>query len=214
MTLKELFLKLDKNKNEFEEIISELDKRKSIFDYLMLQNYMSSNLKKDIDNYNTRAGYENAFRYLLEVSKIENLIISEDIIKKFHELIYIDLCKEEAGVYAESDVKDIPHLMEHFIKQMEYSKNLLHPVEYAAMCCKRINDIYPFKEGNDQIGILIMNLILINNKYGGIIIPFEVNDKYKCSLKRAKLNPIDIDEFLCFIAESTINTQEKLLNLV
>lgn len=143
---------------------------------------------KPVKEYHEVAGHAEAYDYILSVAKTKPFDITEDTVKRLHSLLYHTLNPEEAGQYRKVQVyisemnylppkaEDVPHLMEHFINQMKSSKSLLHPIEYAAICHKRIVDIQPFNEGNGKVARLLMNLLLINAGYGVTSIPPELRD--------------------------------------
>lgn len=99
---------------------------------------------------------------MLSMARMEQLEITETIIKRLHYLFYNKMDQEEAGQYRKSQVyisgteylppapEEVPHLMEHFINQIQNSKKLMHPIEFASICHKRLVDIHPFKDGMEE----------------------------------------------------------------
>lgn len=180
---------------------------------------------KPIKDYHEAAGHAEAYDYMLSVAKNEQLEITEEMIKKLHYLIYIKLNQKEAGQYRDIDItgaeyrvpkaEELAHFMGHFMNQMQSSKGLMHPIEYAAICHKRLMDIRPFKDGNGQIARLIMNLILLHAGYGLAIIPPELGDQYSNALSLAQNtgNP-KIDDLIEFIAERVIETERNCCRLL
>lgn len=184
------------------------------------------NYFRDKYNYDT-AEQKEAFDYMLSQARLDKLHISEAIIKNLHYLLFQKKDKEEAGKYRRVQVhitaseylppmpEDLPHLMEHFINQMENSKKLLHPIEYAALCHKRLSDIHPFKEGNGRVARLFMNLILENEGYGIISIPKELLDEYIGALLLTQnKNFPDIDPLIKFIAERVIESEKEYVKIL
>jgi Fic family protein len=129
---------------------------------------------------------------------------------------------DEAGLYRKTQeyvsstqylppkAEDVEHLMEHFINQMQTSRKFMHPIEFAAMSHKRLVDIHPFKDGNEIIAGLFMNLILVNAGYGITTIPSELRNEYSNALKMTQIkNNLDIDAFISFIAERVMETEKE-----
>lgn len=180
---------------------------------------MTALTKPVIDSYNID-GHAKAYDYMFSLLNTEEPEITEDVIKKFHYFIYYRNEQKQAGQYRNAKVhavdmdylppnpEDLDHLMEHFINQMQSSKRLLHPIEYAALCHKRLMDIHPFEEGNGMVARLLMNFILINTGYGVAIITPDHQKEYLDSLRiaRRKSNP-DIDPLVILVTESVIKTQ-------
>lgn len=150
--------------------------------------------------------------------------VSEEDIKQLHFLLYHREYEKEAGVYRTGsknilmseqmapDSKEISHLMKHFINQMITSKKMFHPIEYAAICHKRIIDIQPFRRGNEMVARLFMNFILIQEGYEITTISFYRRKEYIKALlaSRETINP-QVDDLVGIIAESVIEAQEQIL---
>lgn len=182
---------------------------------------------KPINDYYEADGHAQAYDYMLAVASMGQLDITEDIIKKLHYLFYDKLDHEEAGQYRKIQVyisgteylppkpEDVPHLMEHFINQMQSSKRLMHPIEFAALCHKRLIDIQPFKDGNGRTARLLMNLILLNAGYGTTSIPPELRNEYinVLRLSQNENNP-NIDELIKLIAECVIESEMEYCRLL
>lgn len=183
--------------------------------------------EKPIKDYYEASGHAQAYDYMITVARTEQLSITEDIIKKLHYLFYHKLDQEEAGQYRKDQIyisrtellspkaEEVPHLMEHFINQMQSSKRFMHPIEFAAICHKRLVDIHPFKDGNGRIARLLMNLILVNAGYGITSIPPELQNEYSDALilSQRESNP-NIDTFIELIAECVIEAEMDYCRLL
>jgi Fic family protein len=182
---------------------------------------------KPMKDYYEAAGHALAYNYLLSMARNNELEITEAIIKRLHYLFCHKMDPEEAGQYRKMQVnisgskylppspEDIPHLMEHFINQMQSSKRLMHPIEFAALCHKRLSDIHPFKDGNGITARLLMNLILVNAGYTvASIPPVRRNDYINALVVSQKANNPDIDELIKFIAECVIETERDYCRLL
>jgi Fic family protein len=175
---------------------------------------------KPMKDYHEASGHAQAYDYMLSLAKAEELTITEDIIKRIHYLFYQRLNPEEAGQYRKSRItiagsrhlppkpEEVAHLMEHFINQMQSSKPFMHPIEFAAICHKRLLDIQPFQDGNDRIARLFMNLILVREGYGVTMISPELGNEYtKAIMLSQQMDHLDIDTLIEFIAERVIEAQ-------
>lgn len=177
--------------------------------------------------YDEAIGQAEAYDYILSLAGTEQLEITETIIQRLHYLLYYKMDYEEAGQYRRTQVsisgtehmppkaEDVPHLMEHFMNQMQSSKRLLHPIEFAAMCYKRLVDIEPFGEGNGKVARLLMNVILVNAGYGITSIPPELRYEYSNALvlSQRKNNP-NIDTFVDLITECVIEAGRDYCRLL
>jgi len=181
---------------------------------------------KPVKDYYLASGHAQAYDYMLSLATTEQFDISEDTIRKLHYLYYHRVDHEKAGQYrntpanlAASDYlppvpEDLAHLMGHFINQIQSSRMLLHPIEYAALCHKRLLDIYPFESGNGIVARLLLNLILINEGYGMAVIAPKHQDEYLNGLymSRIKNNP-DIDPLVKLVAELVVDSQIEYCKL-
>lgn len=225
MTKQELFAKVDDYKNKINAIRPfsseqeiELDKLQRI----KLSNYLKLTTGNALAESDTEI-----YDYILSQAGTEQLDITEDIMKHLHFIMYHKVNKDEAGQYRTNPIdvsgakytpaapEDVPRLMEHFINQMQNSKRMMHPIEYASMCHKRLADIHPFNEGNDTVALLILNLILVNEGYGVAVISQKSYKTYEdaLALSRRKMNP-DIDMLINFIAACILESQKDYCRLL
>lgn len=178
-------------------------------------------------------GHGEAYDYMLSMAGAEQLDITEDMIKRMHYFLYHRVASEEAGQYKKGQadlsdaehehsaadtehkqpgVEDIPHLMEHFINQMRSSRQMLHPIEYAAICYKRLMDIGPFGEGNGKVARLLMNAVLVNNGYCVTTIPLERHEEFENALEESrKDNNTHIDGLINLLAECVIAAMKEYM---
>ena len=104
-----------------------------------------------------------------------------------------------------SDAQEISHFMEHFLSQMNYSKNWMHEIEFAAMSHKRIIDIQPFEKYNEVMSFLFLNRLLVTCGYPMISLLGDTYENYKSAYfkTRTMTNP-DIDSFTKIIAKAVL----------
>lgn len=183
--------------------------------------------EKPAKDYKEAIGHAEAYDYMLTLARAEQFVFTEAVIKKLHFLFCQRLNKEEAGHYRTTRAdrlesgylpplpEDLPHLMEHFINQMESSRRHMHPIEFATLCHKRLIDIQPFKEGNGRIARLLMNLVFVHAGYGVACIPTELQEDYKNALllSQKQMTP-DVDTLIKFIAGRVVEAQKEYLNRI
>jgi Fic family protein len=166
-------------------------------------------------------GHARAYEYMFSLVSKKGISVKD--IKKLHKLFYEKIDGENAGKYREVEVlitgskysfpkpKDINNLMKEFEKDVKkYLKND-HPVVAAAKIHKDFVNIHPFVDGNGRIARLIMNLILLQNKYNITIIPTILRPQYMQSLEKAHTNDTN---FIILILKCLIESQREWLGLL
>lgn len=170
-------------------------------------------------------GHGAAYDFMLELARQQDMIITEDTIRKLHRLFYQKVDADQSGQYRTIQVyisgaeyippspEDVPQLMKHLTDQIHSSRSTLHPIELAAMAHKRLVDIHPFVDGNSRTARLLMNLILVNAGYGVVSIPPIWRNDYINALSTSKqLN--DMEPFSKLIAECVIETEREYCRLL
>lgn len=170
-------------------------------------------------------GHGDAYDFMLDLARQQDMMIDEDSIKRLHQLFYQKVNADNAGCYRSTQVfisgtdyippspEDVPQLMSHMIDQIRSSRTTLHPIELAAMAHKRLVDIHPFVDGNGRIARLLMNLILVNTSYSVVSIPSNRRDDYLHALSASRrLN--DMEPFSKLIAECVIETERDYCRLL
>lgn len=170
-----------------------------------------------------QADVSKAYSYILSLAKEKEIQITEALLKKFHELALEEKgLKEESGRYRTIAIQNIEtshmppvpeeleHLMKHFISQMQISRQMFHPIEFAAICHKRVMEIHPFKEGNKEVAMLVMNLILAHHGYE-MITSFKAEEAEYLRTLVAAQHPSspDIDSFINFVAQKVVQLEEE-----
>lgn len=175
---------------------------------------------------------EAALDLMFETAKEEQLMITENIIKKLYTLLYRDTINAndtEVANVAYRDTKvtvsawkqlppdpmDLPRLMEHFIGQINTSKALFHPIEFSAYVFKRFVDIHPFDQGNEKIACYLLNLILINAGYGITFVDPQNSEGFIKAFE-ATQNSIfpNMDPLVELIAECVIKAEKEYCDLL
>lgn len=170
-------------------------------------------------------GHGAAYDFMLELARRQDMNITEETIRRLHQLFYQKVDADQAGQYREIQVyisgtdyippapEEVPRLMGHLVDQIHSSRTTLHPIELAAMAHKRLVDIHPFVDGNGRTARLLMNLILVNTGYGVVSIPPVWRNDYINALSAARrLN--DMEPFSKLIAECVIETERDYCRLL
>lgn len=157
---------------------------------------------------------ENNQNCLVAFQTDSNTMLTEESLKEMHKLL------GGTGVYRTGDLQskpigimppeagELPRLMGHFISQLQISRQMFHPIEYATICHKRILELYPFKDKNEEVAFLVLNVLLMQGGYQSITIEETQRVQYISKLQKAQhpSHP-DIDGFITFITECEVKAQ-------
>ena len=135
--------------------------------------------------------------------------ITEELIKKLHEVILTKINDEEKGRYRKANVRilgaiksppqseKVPRLMQNFAEYIRTNPEDLNTVEFAAMLHYKLVEIHPFIDGNGRVSRLLLNLVLMKHGYPITIILKNDRKKYYDCLKKADFG--DVKPFINFI---------------
>lgn len=166
-------------------------------------------------------GHAEAYDFLYKIAK--NKSISEEEIKKLHQLFYRRIDEKNAGKYRTVPAlitgskyplpspKEIPQLMHQLIPYISQERETKHPVEAAALAHMKFVFIHPFIDGNGRVARLLMNLLLLQDGYNIVIIPPIVRSEYIENLEKAHT---DKKGFIHFIARMVKEGQRDYLRLI
>ncbi len=142
--------------------------------------------RKPLKDHLEAIGHRDAFVYVEQLIK-DKAQFTERIIKEIHSLVLMDR-PEDKGVYRRIPVKImgacheppqpylVPKQMEDLV--IDFKKNVLHPVQSAAMFHLRFEGIHPFIDGNGRTGRLLLNLWLMKHGYPAISVKFADRKRY------------------------------------
>lgn len=176
---------------------------------------------KPIRDFYEATGHADAYNFMLEVARSGALVITEEIIRKLHQLFYRRIDTGKAGVYRQHQVfitgteyippeaADLPTLMAEFVGVLSMQRATTHPVLLSVLAHRRLVDIHPFEDGNGRTARLLMNLILVNSGYCIVSIPPILRHNYISALQAAQRakNPSD-ESFMRLICECEIEAQK------
>ncbi|MFA5433538.1 MAG: Fic family protein [Candidatus Paceibacterota bacterium] len=122
-------------------------------------------------------------------------------------------CYRDGGVFISGskhhppEAYDVPKLMESLIDWIKVNRKKVHSIELAAIIHHKIVNIHPFFDGNGRMARLVMNLLLMQDKYPLVVILKQDRKKYYQCLERADKG--DYIPFVNFIAQAV----ERSLNI-
>tara|TARA_B100001971_G_C18176995_1_gene530495 strand:- start:181 stop:1050 length:870 start_codon:yes stop_codon:yes gene_type:complete len=147
--------------------------------------------------------------------------LSLNLIKQWHKDIFKASKSDIAGKIRDYLVKvgghifpdwqDLPKLLKDLFNWYENEKDKLHPIELAAKAHYRFVTIHPFGDGNGRISRLIMDYILIKNKFPILIIEYKKRASYYKALKKAQKNKSEW-EFLKYFYRRYLSYHKGYLN--
>lgn len=123
--------------------------------------------------------------------------ITEELVLKLHSIILKNISEHFAGRYRENQVRIfgsdarfpdsaiVPQLMKNLIYWYNKNKKKLHPFELATIFSMKFVSIHPFIDGNGRISRLLMNFILIKNKYPKINVYNKQRAEYLKAVRKA-----------------------------
>ncbi|MEK6843006.1 MAG: Fic family protein [Candidatus Micrarchaeota archaeon] len=74
--------------------------------------------------------------------------------------------------------KEIPGQIEKLVEEYSSTKKIRHPVELASFLHNRLVQIHPFTDGNGRSARLLMNWVLIRNRFPPAIIENAIKEEY------------------------------------
>lgn len=148
---------------------------------------------KDLREIYGATNMREAFNHIKKMKEI-----SENSIKKLHFIVMKNILNEELGEYRTVPVRvigsnlqpplpiDVGKEMKKLIEWYDENKNV-HPFELACILHIKFEKIHPFRDGSGRVGRLIMNFILLKNKYPLLDIKVEKKLDYYKTLETAQM---------------------------
>jgi Fic family protein len=118
------------------------------------------------------------------------------------------------GDYRDSDVKitgsehippkpsEVNALMQKLFEEYDKQKKELHPIELATLLHNKLVKIHPFTDGNGRTSRLLMNWILLKNRFPAVIIEVANKEKYYTCIEHADKG--DQKYFASFLAKQML----------
>ncbi len=139
--------------------------------------------------------------------------------KKFTCKIQYEITKNTScriqGNYRDSEVRisgsehippkagDVPKLLEKLFTEFYSEKKTLHPIELAALLHNKFVNIHPFTDGNGRTARLLMNWILLRNKFPPVVIEVSNKERYYNAIEAADKG--DQEPFAIFLANQLLS---------
>lgn len=177
--------------------------------------YKDKNEVKEVKN--SILAYEYLERdFKFNISSIKRLyyILTKDL-RMENKIFYPKGFKKISNIVGNSSTtppekveKELKFLLDWYFR----NKGILHPFILAFEFHRRYEFIHPFLDGNGRTGRLIMNKILMNNKYSPIIVYKDNKLSYFNSIEKSKEGKIK--NYYQFMLEQTDKTYDYLLKVI
>ncbi|MHA1972595.1 MAG: Fic family protein [Candidatus Hodarchaeales archaeon] len=160
---------------------------------LLLENYAPSRSLQDILE---AKSHQNLIKEMMRHANTSN-DLNYNVILEWHHILFKDSKPDIAGKIRSVQVKiagsdlEVPSpveifpLLDEFFQWYHQSKNLLHPLELAALVHYKFVSIHPFVDGNGRISRMMMNYVLFKHNYPLYSLPEKVRNTYYNILARA-----------------------------
>jgi len=106
---------------------------------------------------------------------------------------------------------EIYPMLRDFFKWYTKNKNILHPVELAALVHLKFVTIHPFSDGNGRISRLMMNFVLNRRGFPTFNISYEGRSAYYTALERTQIKKNDFI-FVNWFIKRYIKENKKYIN--
>ena len=168
-------------------------------------------------------GHSRAYEYMFGLIG-ENRITVNDI-KMLHNLFYIGIDANQAGVWRDSNIivtgvdyefpapSDLDGLMANLGQWIDAERGRFHPVSFAAILHLKFVTIHPFIDGNGRVARLLMNAALIQDGYMLAVVPPILRQEYLSSIRLYQQKG-SADQFCDFIAERVFETEKDVMRLL
>jgi Fic family protein len=168
-------------------------------------------------------GHAAAYDYMFSLLKNRNIELNDT--KTLHRLFFQKIDETRAGVWRDvpiivsgTDYKfPTPNKLETLMTELEMwikeNREIIHPVEFAAMLHLRFVTIHPFIDGNGRVARLLLNTALIQKGYLPTIIPPIMRTDY-LSFIRLYQNKNDAKPFCNLIAECVLESDREITRLL
>lgn len=98
--------------------------------------------------------------------------------------------------------KEVPGLMEKLFDSFYAERKELHPIELATILHNGLVSIHPFTEGNGRTARLLMNWVLLKNKFPPVIVEVSNKEAYYNAIEAADRG--DQKQFATFVADQLL----------
>lgn len=171
------------------------------------------NLREIYETKNTRKANELVFENRFDVTikdiiKIHKILVENTGVQTGFKKLPNFLLMRNVRTTAPENVEGE---MTKLVRWYHENKNKLHPVRLASEFHGIFERIHPFEDGNGRVGRMLINVILVKNKYSPIIIRKTMRPSYFSALE-AHDNGYK-DKLLRFIIEKVENTFKNFFEI-
>ena len=176
---------------------------------------------KDLGDILAAQNHPDAISLVKKIAFDKTHKVTEDNIKNIHKALMHGVIAS-AGEYRHEDIEvrgagftpppfyDIPEHMQNLITVINENPDELRPVELAAQAHYDFAWIHPFEDGNGRIARLLLNLILVRNKYPFVVIRAVDKPQYLRALRQMDVSG-DFKPFLIYISRCVEQTLDLYL---
>jgi Fic family protein len=102
-------------------------------------------------------------------------------------------------------------MLQDFFRWYGKHRDVLHPVELAALVHLKFVTIHPFSDGNGRMSRLMMNFVLKAKGYPMLNVPYEGRNSYYNALERAQAGKNEEDVFMSWFARRYVKAHKEYL---
>ena len=161
-----------------------------------------------------------ALDYLEALARSDRPVVQVDV-RRIHKLILTGIDDQEAGNYRTVEVKisgsdysppspeEVPPQMTDFSDWLKSSTETANGSDAILIACAAhawFAQIHPFIDGNGRTARILMNLILMRNRYPIAIISKEERSRYYDALEESQVS--DLSPFIHLLHESVLESLE------
>lgn len=176
---------------------------------------------KSIREHQEAIGHAKAYDHIY--SLLDRDISREDILK-LHELFFLQIDPDNAGIYRNQNViitgtdylppdhHEVPELMKKHIEKLNVSPDNKHPLEWDCDLHADFESIHPFMDGNGRIGRLLLSILALKNGYCPVIIPPIRRAEYISALQKTdKGNLSELRVVIFSVVHEEMKSLKRLL---
>jgi len=147
----------------------------------------TADLREVYDAKNSYAVFSKLFNSRKEISESFIINLHKEIMKNIDERVgYKNIPNIILGRKMNlTEPKEVPREMKKLLKWYNDNKEKIYPLELAFKFHHKFEKIHPFADGNGRVGRMLLNYILIKNRYYPIIIRKTHRNNYLKALEAA-----------------------------
>jgi Fic family protein len=185
---------------------------------------------KSVNEHLEAINHKEAIDYIEELAFLKTSELTLRDIKNIHNLVLKGINTKEAGIYRSkpvgvmksdgvihhfTDPLMIDEQMQEFIVWLNGSLDI-EPIKLAALVHLKFVTIHPFIDGNGRTARLLMNLVLLQNRYPHTIVKVSSRVEYIQAIEKAQSSTSadDTEDFYNFILNSVNDSLDLYLEVL